>query len=132
MNHELQVNESEGYVFTKALAEELAFNKTFDFKILERQFDFISFDLLLKSDLAKDLEKSYDAFMICHPVQKKRNYKVEIVLVETGSGHEIIRASHGTANGNSYWGYPMPGATLMDATKGAIDVVTRKFKSRKL
>lgn len=130
INHELQVNETEGFVFTKTLAEELATAKTFDFKILERQFDFTSFDRLLTSSLAKDLENSFDAFIICHPKQKGLNYKVELVLVETGMGHEIIRASHSTAMGNSYWWYQSPHETLIDATKGAIDVLTNKFKKR--
>ena len=132
LNEHLSPNQTEGFLFTKAVAEELAFNKPFHFVILERQYDFTSFDRLLKSDLAKDFESSYDAFLICHPVQRGFNYKVEMVLVQTGSGKEIIRTKHGTGMGNSYWLIESPTATLVDATKGAVNALTRKLKRNNL
>ncbi len=132
VNDHLATNEDEGFIFTRMVAEELAFKKPFRFVILERQYDFTSFDRLLKSDLAKELEKSYDAFLICHPQQKGFNYKVEMALVETGNGSEIIRAKHGTGMGNSYWWVESPTATLIDATKGAVDALSRKLKRHNL
>ncbi|MFN5002815.1 MAG: hypothetical protein ACK5FZ_01685 [Bacteroidota bacterium] len=128
VNEHLSTNTTERLIFTKAVAEELAFKKTFRFVILERQYDFTSFDRLLKSDLAKELETLYDAFLICHPVQKGFNYKVEMVLVQTGTGMEIVRAKHGTGMGNSYWWIESPTATLVDATKGAVHALTRKLQ----
>lgn len=128
LNYELKPNEVESFIFTKALAEELALKRLFRFKILDKQYDFESFDTTLKRQLSEELASSYDALLVFHPVSKGMNYKVELVMIQTGNGMELLRAKHGTGGGNSYWWPESSQETLVDATKGVVEVFDRKWR----
>jgi hypothetical protein len=120
--------EAEHLLFTKTLAEELMDKKLFRFTILNKRLPPYAFDDVSTSQLSEDLKGKYDAYLLCQPIAKRGNYKVALRLIQSDPSKMLIETSHSTAFGNSYW-MPQPmEAVLIDATRGALDLLEHRMK----
>lgn len=121
-------DEEEYLLFTKTLAEELSKRKIFRYTILDKKISNYLFDDLERSLMSLELSEKYDAYLLCVPVIKGRNYKVELKLIQTNPSALLIHTQHKTSFGNSYWYYQPTGGMLMDATRGAIGAFAIKLE----
>lgn len=121
--------QGEHLLFTKTLAEELIKKKFFEFKILDKRYASYSLHALEQSLLGTELMDSYDAVLICIPqIRGRSNYRVDLKLLQTTTSKTIITAHHQTGTGNSYWLYQSSASTLIDATRGALDAMNKKWE----
>ncbi len=120
--------DGEYFYVTKILAEELAKKKIFKFTILDKKISAGSLDQLGIGLLGTELMSQYDAYLICIPKARGRNYKVELMLSQTNPVKELIYATHNTGMGNSYTFYQNSTILLNDATRGALDIMEKRWK----
>ncbi len=119
---------SESDFFTKILAEELSKKNIFRYTILNRKYSLQSFDHFQASLLGIELMDQYDAYLVCIPKRKGLNYRIELRLYQSNPTAQLISVRHNSSLGNSYWFYQPPEGTLMDATRGAVDLLDSKIK----
>jgi hypothetical protein len=117
----------ENLLFTKTLIEELVRLKGFKFKVMKRTTSRETFDKNEQHLTGQNLAGEYDAFLVATPLSRGADYKVELKLFETKPSRLIITARHGTHMGNSYWFQPHPAAVLVDATRGAVLALEKRW-----
>jgi hypothetical protein len=116
------------FLFTKSVAEELSDRKLFKYKILDKKYSMQALTDLETSLLGVELREQYDAMLICSPKTEFNANKVVMRLYQTAPAFEIVRVSHSTRLGNSYW-FPGGGeGMLIDATHGAMDRLEKTLK----
>ncbi|GCC53115.1 hypothetical protein SanaruYs_33570 [Chryseotalea sanaruensis] len=101
--------------------------KEFDFMIMDKEYVIPENDDMEKSLIGVEM-KDYDAYILCyHKMQSGYNHKVWFEVFETNPVKHLITTSHSTRLGNSYFMPPGPYETLMDATKGAFDILMNNW-----
>jgi hypothetical protein len=118
-------NSTDAYraLFIKSLAESFASQKEFDFMIMDKEYVIPANDDMEKSLIGVEM-KDYDAYILCYrKIQSGFNHKVWFEVFETNPVKHLVTTSHSTRMGNSYFMPPGPYETLIDATKGAFDIL---------
>ncbi len=118
-------NSTDGYkvIFVKSLAESFVLQKEFDFMIMDKEYVILENDDMEKSLIGVEM-KDYDAYILCYrKMQSGFNHKVWFDIYETNPAKRLATISHSTRMGNSYFMPPGSYETLIDATKGAFDVL---------
>jgi hypothetical protein len=116
------------FLLTKSIAEELSDRKLFKYKILDKKYSSQALTDLETSLLGAELREQYDAMLICFPRTEFNANKVVMRLYQTAPAFEIVRVSHSTHMGNSYWFPQTSNAMLIDATQGAMDRLEKTLK----
>lgn len=122
-------NSAEGYkvIFIKSLAESFVTQKEFDFMIMDKEYVIPENDDMEKSLIGVEM-KDYDAYILCYrKMQSGFNHKVWLEVYETNPTKHLVTTSHSTRMGNSYFMPPGPYETLIDATKGAFDILMNNW-----
>jgi hypothetical protein len=120
-------SDSEHFLLTKVIAEELARRRLFSFKILDRRYTRATLNDLEASLLGLELSDRYDGYMVFFPDQTG----MQVKLYEAKPNRQIITANHDTLFGNSYWFPQYSSSIMVDATRGALNAFERKWKNLK-